>query len=244
MTPDRRADLFAALSATWLPAEARRVGAWTLRRGEGGGNRVSAATLDGGDAGNDIAAAEAGMRAWGQDPLFMVRPGEAALDAMLIARGYVIRDPVILLEAPPARLAFDAPEERVIYGPAALAVMNEIWEAGGIGPAKRAAMARVDGQRTYLLGRIGDRPAGCGFAALHGAIAMLHGLEVAAAARRQGVGSALVRGAATWAVEIGALSLALAVTEANATARQLYARLGMTEAARYHYRLAPPSGDR
>jgi GNAT superfamily N-acetyltransferase len=243
MTADRRADLFAALSATWLPAEARRLGAWTLRRGEGGGNRVSAATLDAGDAG-DIAAAEAGMRAWGQEPLFMVRPGEAALDAALTARGYVIRDPVILLEAPPARLAFDAPQERVVYGPAALAVMNEIWEAGGIGAAKRAAMARVEGQRTYLLGRLGDRPAGCGFAALHGAIAMLHGLEVAAATRRQGVGTALVRGAATWAAEVGAASLALAVTEANATARELYARLGMTEAARYHYRLAPPTGDR
>ncbi|PJN94439.1 N-acetyltransferase, partial [Amaricoccus sp. HAR-UPW-R2A-40] len=37
----------------------------------------------------------------------------------------------------------------------------------------------------------------------------------------------------------GAVTLALAVAEANAPARALYDRLGMAEAARYHYRIAP-----
>ena len=49
--------LFAALAATWPPAEVRRLGGWTLRRDADAGNRVSAATLDGPDG--DIPAAEA-----------------------------------------------------------------------------------------------------------------------------------------------------------------------------------------
>ena len=79
--------LFTVLATTWPPAEVRRLGRWTLRRGEGGGNRVSCATLDDGDAGDagDIAAAEAVMRGWGQRPIFMIRPGDDALDGGLVA---------------------------------------------------------------------------------------------------------------------------------------------------------------
>jgi GNAT superfamily N-acetyltransferase len=117
--------------------------------------------------------------------------------------------------------------------------MVEIWEAGGICAARRAAMARVPEPRTFLLGRAGDRPAGCGFVARHGDIAMFHALEVAPSARRRGLGRALARGAASWAVEAGASVLALAVNEVNGAARALYAGLGMREAARYHYREAP-----
>jgi hypothetical protein len=49
----------------------------------------------------------------------------------------------------------------------------------------------------------------------------------------------LTRAAAAWATGRGVPTLALAVTEGNAPARALYAGLGMAEAARYHYRLAP-----
>ena len=45
--------------------------------------------------------------------------------------------------------------------------------------------------------------------------------------------------AAAWAAAEGAATLALAVTRANAPARALYARLGLAEAAAYHYRVAP-----
>ena len=40
-------ELFEALAATWPAAETIRLGPFTLRRGAGGGNRTSAATLDG-----------------------------------------------------------------------------------------------------------------------------------------------------------------------------------------------------
>ena len=82
------------------------------------------------------------MRGWGQPPLVMIRPGEDALDACLAARGYLQRDPTLLAAAPAAALAA-TPRENVILGPAPLAVMAEIWDAGGIGPAP----ARGDGAR-------------------------------------------------------------------------------------------------
>ena len=229
-------DLFAPSLATWPAAETRRLGPWTLRRGDGGGNRVSAATLDGPPA--DPAAAEAVMRGWDQPPLVMIRPGEDALDACLAARGYLERDPTLIAAAPAAALAATAGES-VILGSAPLAVMAEIWDAGGIGPARRAVMARAPRPRAWLLARLGDRPAACGFVAVHRGVAMLHALEVARFARRHGLGAAITGAAAAWAAAEGAATLAVAVTRANAPARALYAKLGLAEAAAYHYRIAP-----
>ena len=74
-------DPFALIAATWPPAETVTRGPWTLRRGGGGGSRVSAATLDGPFA--DLDGADAVMRGWGQRPLVMIRPGDTALDAAL-----------------------------------------------------------------------------------------------------------------------------------------------------------------
>jgi GNAT superfamily N-acetyltransferase len=230
-------DLFAALAATWPAAETVRLGPWTLRRGEGGGNRVSAATLDGPTA--DPSGAEAAMRAWGQPPLFMIRPGDEPLDALLAARGYAVHDPSALHAAPAATLAWTAPDESAVFGEAPLACMAEMWAAGGIGPGRLAVMQRAPAPRVFVLGRLGDRPAGCAFAVVHGATAVLHALEVAPFARRQGLGARMTRALAAWSRDAGAATLAVAVTRANAPARALYAGLGMAEAASYHYRIAP-----
>ena len=230
-------DPFALIAATWPPAETVTRGPWTLRRGGGGGSRVSAATLDGPFA--DLDGAEAVMRGWGQRPLVMIRPGETALDAALAARGWTIDKPTTLRAAPVAALAWETPDERAIDCDGPLACMARIWDAGGIGPGRRAVMDRAAGPRAWLLARTGDAPAACGFVALHGEAAMLHALEVEAAHRREGHAARLTRAAAAWARDRGAATLALVVTEANAPARALYDRLGLAETARYHYRIAP-----
>ena len=144
-----------------------------------------------------------------------------------------------LLATWPPAVAADGPDERAILGPAPLAVMREIWEAGGVGPRKLAVMARVAEPKTYLLGRIGDTPAACAFAACDRRIGMLQALEVAAPFRRYGLGTALTRAGAGWAATQGATTYALAVEAANAPARAAYGRLGMEQVATYHYRLAP-----
>ena len=231
-------DLLAVLSATWPAAETVRLGPWTLRRGAGGGQRVSAATLDGPLAPLD--PAEAAMQAWGQPPIFMIRPGDHALDAILAAAGYVVRDPTVFLQAPAAELAGGA--SPVIRCEAPLATMREIWTAGGVGRARLAVMARCPSPRIWLLGRMDDRPVACAFVGCHGATAMLHALHVAPAFRRRGLGTTMTRGAAAWAQSVGATTLTLAVTAGNHEARALYGGLGFAEAGGYHYRAAAVAG--
>jgi ribosomal protein S18 acetylase RimI-like enzyme len=235
-TPSTRR-LMDAVDATWPPAEFRTLGPWLLRRGAGGGQRVSAAsTLD---EAAELAPAEAGMRSWGQAPLFRVTPDQAVLDARLAAAGYAVKDPVALHAAPVAALADGRDETVTVFRVAsALAIVDEIWSAGGIGPGRRAVMTRPEGPRVTLLARADDRPVGVAFVAVDSEIAMIHAIEVAAAHRRKGGGEILLRGAASFAAEQGAAWLALAVTEANAPARALYEKLGMGVAGRYHYRVA------
>ena len=224
------------LHATWPAAELRRAGPWTLRRGDGGGSRVSAATLEGPWGGFE--AAEAGMRAWGQRPVFMVRPGETALDAALAARGHVRFDPTVLMEAEAETLA-GAPDAATMVCEAPLARLAEIWAAGGVGPARLAVMGRAPTPKAWLLGRAGDSVAAAAFVAIHDGSAMMHALEVAPDARRAGLGAAMTRAAARWAMRNRAATFALAVTEANAPARALYHGMGLRDAGVYHYRHAP-----
>lgn len=229
-------DLFDLLEATWPPAACRREGPFAIRDGAGGGKRVSAATAEAPGAEAAIDLAEAAIAASGQQPLFLLRPGEDGLDAALASRGYSVLDPTLLYAAPTADLGPPpGPLAAFAHWPP-LAIVTQIWAEAGLGPARVAVMARVTGPRTAILGRSRDRPAGAVFVATRGNLAMLHALEVPAALRRQGTGAVLVRAAAAWADGQGASRLVLAVTEANAPARALYASLGMEVVGRYHYR--------
>ncbi|MFT4793454.1 MAG: GNAT superfamily N-acetyltransferase [Paracoccaceae bacterium] len=232
-----------ALEATWPAASCDDLSApgWRLRRGEGGGKRVSAASaLTLGDV-PDIEAAEAAMTAIGQDRLFMLRPGEDALDHALSARGYHLIDPVVIYVGDPAVLVdLKAPKGvHWVEARAPLALLNTIWDHGGIGPGRRAVMARCKGPSAMLMARTDAATAGVAFVGVDGDVAMIHAVEVRPQLRREGAGRALLAGAAQIALDNGATTLALAVTEANEGARALYEGARMTEATRYHYRLKP-----
>ena len=227
MTPEAG---FAALAATWPAHALRDLGPVRLRDGAGGGSRVSAATLEGPFDLPGIEAAETAMRAEGRAPLFMVRAGEARLDAALATRGYAVLDPTLILAAPLSALDGITPNANWPPSPAQIA----IWADGDIGPARIAVMARIESARAVLA-----HPGGCAFVAFHGEIAMLHALEVSVPMRRRGAGRALMAMAAGWARTEGARVLALAVTRANGSARSLYAGLGYEEVTSYHYRRAP-----
>lgn len=243
LSPPETARLLAAVDATWPAAETVERGGWRLRRGAGGGKRVSAASMageDGQDRHGDIAEAEAALRAWGQPPLFRLAAGDVALDHELAARGYELVDPVVLYAAPVDRLVGEGAHLAAVYRVEGLpAVLEEIWDAGGIGSARRAIMERVALPKTRLLSRADDIPCGAAFVAVDGEVAMIHAIEVLARLRRKGAARLLMEGAARFAAEHGAGWLTLAVTAANVPARQLYVRMGMAEAGGYHYRLAP-----
>lgn len=227
------------MDETWPAAATFRRGPFLIRDGQGGGKRVSAASAEADWQPGDVAGAEAAMRDLGQAPLFLIRDGDQALDADLAARGYGIVDPVVAYAVPVAGLAVPPPALTAIPNWPPLAVVADLWAAGGIGPARLAVMDRVAGAKTTLLGRLEDRCAGAAFVALSGDTAMLHALEVAPGFRRQGVARHLLAQAACWAQEQGATALSLVVTQANASARALYQSAGMETAGAYHYRQLP-----
>lgn len=232
---------YAVTEGTWPCYRSFSLGPVTLREGQGGGSRVSAATVEGGTATEaEIATAETAMREMGQDPLFMIRDGEDSLDAQLAARGYVVKDPVVLWTCPVDHLCdIDIPPVTVFCVWEPLAIQHEIWAQGGIGPERFAVMQRANGPKTALLGRWDDSPAGTGFLAIHDGVAMVHALEILPHQRRKGMAAWLMRRAARWAAEQGAQELAVLCTRANEGANGLYASLGMTVAGRYHYRHNP-----
>lgn len=235
MLPDTPA-LLAAMEATWPAAAVHRVGPWLVRDGRGGGKRVSATTAEAAWLPADIADAETAMAGLGQSPLFLIRSGEDVLDAALDARGYAVLDPVVLYAAPVAALG-PAPDPMTAFPHwPPLHVAEALWADAGIGPARLAVMQRAPAPKTALLGRTRDRVSGAAFVAVHGPIAMLHALEVVPDQRRHGTARNLLRRAALWAQDNGAIWLSLAVTEANLPARSLYASLEMHVAGQYHYR--------
>lgn len=229
--------LFAANEATWPAQRSFAVGGFTLREGAGGGRRVSSATCDGDWTDDQLDQAEAAMAGLGQPLQFMIRPGDERLDAGLAQRGYRVVDPTVIYAAPIA--AFEPAPDPMTAFPhwPPLAITQTLWAEAAIGPARLAVMQRAPAPRAALLGRSGDRPAGVAFVAVHEGTAMLHALAVPEPMRRAGVGRNLLRRAAVWAGENGAMTLGLAVTEANAPARALYASLGMKAVGQYHYRV-------
>lgn len=230
MTPDQ---LFHAMETTWPPASHRALGPFLLRDGAGGGKRVSAASVEAPWTEADLNAAEAAMA----DPLFLIRPADAALDAALDAGGYRVVDPVLAYAAPAAMLAAEAPRHMTTFPHwPPMEIARQLWADGHIGPARLAVMDRAAGAKCAILSRANDRASGVAFVACDGPIAMLHALEVSPALRRQGSAHNILRAAAAWALDNGADTLALVVTEANTNARGLYASLGMTIVGQYHYR--------
>ena len=215
-----------------------------LRNGAGGGKRVSAATAEGDWTDDDLAAAETAMRILGQDALFMIREGEDTLDKALDARGYEIIDPVNLWVCPIDQLT-DIPVPRVtafaIWEP--LAIMRDLWAAGGIGPDRIVVMDRAKVPKTGLLARITDKPAGTAYCAISNSIAMVHALEIAPVHRRKGMGVWLMRQAAHWAKKNGADWMSVLCTQANEGANGLYASLGMQVVGQYHYRILSNTSD-
>ena len=239
MMPDA-ARLYDVIDGTWPAAAQWQEGPFLLRRGEGGGQRVSAATALGAVTAQEIDAAAQAMQAMGQPRLFQIRMGDEALDAVLATRGYHIVDPVNLYVAPVAQIATRRPPPVTafcVWEP--LAIQIDIWAKGGIGPGRLAVMQRAKGPKTSILGRQNDHPGGTAFVAIHDHVAMVHAVEVLPHQRKQGMAGWFMRLAAFWAQANGASHIAVVCTQANTGANALYASLGMALVGQYHYRKHP-----
>ncbi|WP_425040722.1 GNAT family N-acetyltransferase [Primorskyibacter sp. S187A] len=232
--------LLDAIEPTWPARRRFSDGPFVLRDGAGGGKRVSAASLTDTRLPTDaeLAKAEAKMREMGQTPMFSLAPDQQEFDAALAARGYQVVDPTRVYHLPVEGFAGQqVPRVTAFAVWEPLAIMEDIWAEGGIGPARVAIMHRAKGAKTGILGRRDDTPAGAAFVALHGDVAMLHALEVRARFRRRGLGRWMVVAAAQWAATQGARTLCLLVTDANAPANALYQAMGFLAQPGYHYRV-------
>lgn len=232
--------LLAVCEATWPPARRLDCGPFVLRDGAGGGKRVSAATLSPGAGSTeaDLQRAEEAMRGLDQSPLFQIRAGEDRFDALLATAGYRIVDPVNLYVAPVQALSEGTiPRLTTFCVWEPLAIMRDLWAAGGIGPDRLAVMERASCAKTGIFGRIEDSPAATAYVGVSEGIAMLHALEVAPEKRRKGLARWMMRQAAIWAEGLGARHLAVLCTEANEGANALYRAMGFEVVGHYHYRL-------
>lgn len=230
------AGLNAAFDATWPAAEYARAGGLVVGRGNGGGRRVGSARRHGPVSEDDLAQALALQRDWGQRPQVCVMDDDAELIGFCDRAGLRRHTPAVLMQAPLPALT-DRPIPPVtafaVWPP--MAIQRDLWALGDIDAARLAVMARVQGPRAALLGRMSDRAAGVGFVAIHGPVAMVHALVVLPDFRRQGMAGWLMRRAALWAQEKGADRLALAVGRENEGAVALYAAMGFAEVAGYAY---------
>lgn len=242
-SPDNLPDaqlLYAVAEATWPAFANSTVGPWILRDGRGGGKRVSAATAHAPTSAGDLPAAEAAMRALGEVPCFMIRAGDGDLDTMLAQAGYAVIDPVNIYVGPLEALTGQLPPRTAsfhIWPP--MAIQREIWQAGGINPARIQVMERAGGPKTALFGRADNHAAAAGFAAMHGRIAMVHALAVLERHRRRGMARHLMTEAAFWAADQGAHHMSAICTRANQGANALYSSLGLSLVGQYHYRQHP-----
>ena len=233
--------LYQTGDATWPAAEFLTVGNWTIRKGVGGGQRVSSATVNGPVTSEDINVAEEALGALSQIQLFMIREGDEALDALLEAKGYRIKDPINLYTCSIENLTKIAPERLAafpIWPP--LAIISEIWTEQGINPARQAVMQRANGPKTAILARQNDRAAGVAYVAIHNSMAMLHALEVVPDQRRQGVANNIMGCAAIWAQNNGAKDFSVICVRDNTAANKLYTSLSMENVGHYHYRIKDP----
>ena len=230
--------LYQVIEHTWPAAAHDGVGPFTIRDGQGGGKRVSAATADARVEDGDIPAAEAAMRDLGQTPLFMIRDGDTHLDSLLAHRGYDTIDPVTMYACPvEQRMGERPPRTAAIPVTEPMVIMREMWEAGGIGPERVKVMHRACKPKAGFVSRWQDKPAGTSFIAMHDGISMVHAVEILPFQRRQGLGRWLMQRAAFWTLDNGGHTLTVICTDQNAAANGLYSSLGMSVVGRYHYRI-------
>jgi GNAT superfamily N-acetyltransferase len=231
--------LYAVIDETWPAAVKHALGPWTVRLDASNSSRVNAATAERPYQKTDIEIAQDAMIDGGQRPLFMIRDGEDAFDAMLAALGYVIKDPVHMYAVAVTDIVQPLDSERTFEAWPPLAVQAEIWAQGGIGLERMAIMDRARDPKTTLLGRVDDAPAGSAYVAITGDCAMIHAVEIAQTYRRNGLARDLMIAAARWAQAKGATYLTLVTTQENQAANALYTSLGMTHVGQYHYRILP-----
>lgn len=189
-----------------------------------------------------VATAEAIYRRWGRRAIFRLTPlADAGLDETLADRGYVLNGATFVQTAEIA--ARQVPAEVDIRPSISDGWINAAQEMRGHAAEEApvfAAQHRAVGVETgWAMARRGGAPAAVGAVAMERGWAGLHGIYVAKAARRAGLGFMLSEALLGYAYAKGARRAWLQVEQANVAALPLYARLGFAIAYSYVHRVRP-----
>jgi len=228
--------------AGWPAREHEMLGDWVLRAHGGITGRANS-TLAVGDAGRPLPAALDAVREWyagrGLPPLLQLPLVDQANGAMA-ELGWDRLHVTVVQVAPVAALLATVPARddlgvEVSPTPSGdwRSLMHDLDEQD---PESHLAILTGPERVGFATLRHGDEPVGIGRVSVEGAWAGVTSVDVAPTARRQGVGSAVMRALLAWALDQGATSSYLQVRAANDAALRLYAALGYATHHPYNYR--------
>jgi ribosomal protein S18 acetylase RimI-like enzyme len=173
-----------------------------------------------------------------------VRDSMTALDNTLTERGYVVESQTDVLVAATAAVVARSPNNHDVRLHEELD--DEAIEMYGDVMGETAYIAdriKAYGRMTRSLGPVAFAATvsnvGIGFGIVERGWIGYYGIGTASHARRQGVGTAIMRALTERAIEHGATNAYLQVDHANEAAQQMYAGLGFTRWYGYHYRVRP-----
>lgn len=247
-------------AAHWRGTEEQRLGDWLLRAAEGFTGRANSA-LPLGDPGLPLDEALGAVTEWYRaralPPMIVVPTGlesagqEAgavghALDHYLSQRQWSTRPgPAFVMVAglplpglPMASLPAASEVQAASDPDDAWAAMYHYRGQPHLPPVARKVLTSA-AEQSFLSIRSGAEVLAIARLSLANGWAGLTAVEVSAARRRAGLGTAITAAACDVARQRGIGKVFLQVEVTNAPARALYERLGFRYSHRYHYRVAP-----
>lgn len=231
-------------AAAWPPKVQENLDGWALRYADGVSRRAnSVAPWPLSDSPRPMEemlfTAQTFYEEHGLPPRFQVSPAAApdALDEILTANGYEIEAPVTMHIADATKIAADAaPDSHVSVHDNA----PDGWWDTYIDGFDRDASSIVAKARDRAMFAAAIDPDGkiaaIGLGVLAAGWLGVFGMWTQPTMRGGGLGSAILHGLATKAVEAGAVGMYLQVENHNTGARKLYNRLGFRPVYAYYYR--------
>jgi ribosomal protein S18 acetylase RimI-like enzyme len=233
-----------AAALHWRAPDTGNLGEWLLRAAEGFTGRANSA-LPVGDPGVPLPEAVDAVEAWYRRrnlrPM-IVLPGALPLEDLLAERAWVPRSgPAFVMTADVADIPAPSAEVRLDPEPDESWLALYRYRGQDLPPIARTLLMSAPWQAFASIRRDGseDRAVAVGRISVAGDWAAITAVEVDAACRRQGLGTAITAGLTAAAAARGARRVLLQVETGNAPARALYARCGFGESHRYHYMMAP-----
>lgn len=240
-------------AAGWPGLQAHRIGDWWLRAGHGFTGRANSALVLGDPvAPSEQAAAE--VVAWYHDrdiePRFQiptgtdVPPSVTATDAFLESSGWTVGDRVQVLTSSIASVLpqIDDRDDLVVtreHVPGLKWLAHYRYRGNPLPPTALAVLAAGSSPTFLTVSSAAGDVLGVGRGVVDDDWLGVTAVTVTPAARRRGIGSAVMAGLARWGVERGAAQAYLQVEHTNVGALALYGRLGFALHHGYHYRLFP-----